>query len=297
MVPSGREAAETDHEGPCSPLPHAVRGVLRQEGLADRQHASFVSGALKLKHSTSAWRKLSAKAPWTDEDLMLLALALDMTPGEFMRRLGAQLEGAKEAFVMVGGSAVPCSAAIGGPVVEEDLPRCDLVVVAREGALRIIEPREVAASERPLRVYSWSGAVQMRQRATATKPLVAVLDDDTKVPLMASEEISEAFLTDVFGDDARLCEELGRKCYDAFVIDWMMKGKTTEDLIRTIRQHEPSGKKAPIYVVTSAVGSGYAVIERDLARVVREYDCRTRQKPVSWYVFKQEIEAELRKAA
>lgn len=281
-------------------LADAIRRVLSTRIGNEREHASWLSATLSIDR-TGAWRKLNGRTPWSDADLMDVATGLNISLEDLFAAMvskddsaAVQDQGsepyvssdAERGTVLMAGVSKEVELVIGSACSPGGLH--DIVAVCRDGAWVCISGAEAAESREPAfevkRIRGWSEAPKMR---------IALLDDEPIVTAHAKELIATQGLHgECFETIGELQDAMQKTPFDAYVLDWLVCGKTSEELIRKVRQME-DGKHKPIVIVTGEITTGM-VTEGDLTRVTQEYNCTTKEKPVRWRLFGAELKAALR---
>jgi DNA-binding response OmpR family regulator len=119
---------------------------------------------------------------------------------------------------------------------------------------------------------------------------VAVLDDDEASADSLSEYLAEVgFHADAYYDLETLIQEVTEGPsgqFDAFVIDWLISGRTAESLIQVIRGKE--NHKTPIFLLTGEISTGRA-LESDVARIIMNYNVSLHEKPTRLSIIAAEL--------
>lgn len=121
---------------------------------------------------------------------------------------------------------------------------------------------------------------------------VAVLDDDQTLSMVICRVLQCCgFRADHFADVASFDAAVGRRRYDAFVLDWQLVGVTTQDVIRRLRQ--ATHVESPIFLYTGQPAVDGAPVEPEIATTLAIHRVQFRQKPYSLRALANEIHQSL----
>lgn len=267
----------------------AVRDHLKAAAVADPN--PWLQAALGLGYS-AVWRKLSGDAAWTLDDLALVAGKQSIGLGALLRDLGCRLDNAITAAVSIHGSNVDASVVLAGGQARDNTTPEALVAVERGGHWMVVCRDQVAAGERYHSVTSL-----VISAGAARKPRVAVIDDNVDICETAAQVLCSTSAMDVsvYVDPAALLAS-DATGFDAYVFDWRFPRSTAEAAIQRLREFDPLRRK-PVWIVTGEAASEGGDVEKALTRVVREFGCKTKEKPIRWVLLREEILQELQEAA
>lgn len=288
----GISVSETEDRGDSSEaslaIGNAVRDLLTQQ---DPKFAvnPWLKSALGLG-ATAVWRKLTGEAKWTAEDLEAVASKMGISLGDLLRSLASRMDNSVKGMCEVDGRDHVIDLVLDEAAALR-IGNVDYVAVERKGQWRVLGPGDVSPGESFRHIKHMSMTMKAGGRAR-----VALLDDDPEITYQAATVLAKSgqIDSDRFDCSEDLIKELdANKQYDAYVFDWRLAEGTSESLIQAIRGREAS-RKTPIFVVTGAIEAEGDAIEDDLARVVRDFGCKTMLKPVRWKLLQAEISQGIR---
>jgi CheY-like chemotaxis protein len=268
--PTPRPAPDIDASGE-PPTSLAVRRFLASHGVREHNHASEIARIIDVDRSQS-YRRLKGDVAWSHTDLRAIARHF----GASDEHLLPQDESARAAAA---GHAVPArirvvhlpptGLLVPGPELGPQ-DSCDLVAVRAGAGWEVyVDGDEPAGAPRH--------AIESLTLRSQAHLQVALLEDDGH----AAAALVDAFrplgiVATPFADTASLLAALGRRRFDAFVLDWLLPEGDAAPAIREIRQHRPH---APVVVVTGALTVDSAM-ERTLLELSARWNFSTLDKPV-----------------
>lgn len=115
----------------------------------------------------------------------------------------------------------------------------------------------------------------IRQRDSVPRR-IAIIDDDRPLATSLAEWFSETGFEATPFTSARELREAGLARFDGFIMDYLLDGESSEEIIETIRRQMPD---APILLLTGRLRDG-TVAEGELMAVLRTSDVTFFEKPV-----------------
>jgi CheY-like chemotaxis protein len=243
-----------------------VRALMERHGVRKYRQSPWLADALGLSYS-QAHRRMTGASPWTLEDLERVGALFGETLAELVAKSPAR--GSMPGYLKAGAVNVACQIWLGEV---DPSPRPESLVAVNAASGWVVLP----ASETPEGATAYKVERFEAKPAAEARRLVAVLDDDPDVTdglcaqLQASGYDARSFYRT---DDLRKAAEQQR--FDAFVIDWIVEDKTTQDLLAVLRHQNAS---APIIVLTGQQLMGPD--EDDIAHAVISLGLVFSEKPV-----------------
>ena len=265
------------------PASAGVRRFLLAHGVKEHNHASEIARIIAVDRSQS-YRRLKGDVAWSHTDLRAIARHFgaaegSLLPGDEAARGGGGAPGASAQPVAAGIDPVPAAIRVPRlPATGMLVPgaalsageRCDLVAVRGEAGWEVW-----ADGDQPpgLRRH----AIEALTLRSVSRLHVALLEDDAR----AAEAMVEAFRPlDIEAESHASADSLlatiGRRRFDAYVLDWLLPDGDAARVVAAIRLHRPH---VPVVVVTGALKAD-SEMERSLLELSVRWNFSTLDKPV-----------------
>lgn len=267
--------AEIDKESAI--IAKKVSELMLRKGIPKRSQSKQLMEVLNLSLS-QAHRKMNGSSNWELSQIRQVADFFGEPFDSFGSLFSAEARLAEEplsaGLIVIEGRELPCKVQIGALLHTTK----NVEFVARQsddGMWTIMEARKATTNDTYYRVKKLELVLKQ-----ARKLSVAVLDDNEASADSLSDYLTATgFHADTFYDIDTLSQavtEDRQERFDAFVIDWLVAGKTAESLIQLIRAKEDP--TAPILLLTGEMVTGRAR-ESDVARMIVEYNVSLYEKP------------------
>jgi CheY-like chemotaxis protein len=262
-----------------------VRALLTRKGIRKMGHTKKLKEILNLSLA-QAHRKLNGSS-WDLAQIRKVAEYFG-EPFDSLSRLFESSDKSTEdsipAILFIGQREFPCAIQIGA--VLHTISNVDFLAYENGTAEWCV--CEASAATDNVKYYKVK-KLELTLKETQ-KLSVAVLDDDEASADSLSEYLAEVgFHADAYYDLETLIQEVTEGPsgqFDAFVIDWLISGRTAESLIQVIRGKE--NHKTPIFLLTGEISTGRA-LESDVARIIMNYNVSLHEKPTRLSIIAAEL--------
>lgn len=266
----------------------AVQAALTAAGFEKGDHNKQLQHVLNITHST-AYRKLTTEAGWTDSDLAAVAAGLKIP----VKRLLAAASGLElrsdsvPAKMHINGVVHDCLVQIGGPASESSYS--EFVVYELAGVKHVTQYEEAAKFPNIHRVLR----IELTPRQH--RPLsVALLEDDHDALDVARIELKQRGLNPTpFRSIAELSTQIDSQKFDVIVLDWWIDGIDVGELIVNIR-NSPLNSSSIIALVTGELRTGGNAREDVIEKFITEYKVKTYMKPARWSLLAAEWQTSIK---
>lgn len=266
----------------------AVRDLMRRKHVPERQHGRRLGEILGLTYS-QAHRKLTGGG-WTLEQLQkvvehfgesLVSIGL----GEVTSTAGGKPAGTMANGVFIVGDSqyrYPCILWLGERI--HPSRRCDFVAYKDGATWYVVEAVRCPGNA----VRHKLNKLEIVLRKTEL-PSVAIVESNRAEADELNEYLNESgFRSTVLSHRASMQRMVSDgNTFDAYVIDWMLGHRITDELITQIRSQP--GSPAAIFVLTADV-SASTVEQDELAKMIMKHDVQLRQKPLPFRTFAAELQ-------
>jgi ActR/RegA family two-component response regulator len=257
---------QPEEDDPPNQAARAVRALLDRHGIAKHRQSAFVGEFFNLSRA-AAHRRVHSTAAWTLEELQAIAEKFGESLPEMLG--GGRSLGGTRATLHVGGVQSPCRVWLqleGGELGNETF------VAMESGGTYTVVPAGSAAGSSPVRRVL---RIEIDQ-AVDEAPRIAVLDDDREVTKAICAALREKGYQAISynGIDA-LMAEIKRSPFDAYILDWKLRGGTVMPLVAMIREETKHGAIA----LLSGRMRDSTVNTQEIAAASGDYNFRVFEKP------------------
>jgi len=244
----------------------AVRALLDRHGIAKHRQSAFVGEFFNLSRA-AAHRRVHSTAAWTLEELQAIAEKFGESLPEMLG--GGRSQGGTRATLHVGDVQSPCRVWL---QPEGGEPGSGTFVAMESGGTYTVVPAGSVAGSSPMRRVL---RIEIDQGADET-PRIAVLDDDREVTKAICAALREKGYQAIpyNGIDA-LMAEIKRSPFDAYILDWKLRGGTVMPLVAMIREETQHGAIA----LLSGRMRDSTVNTQEIAAASADYNFRVFEKP------------------
>ena len=242
-----------------------VRALMERHGLPKYRQSAWLADATGLSYA-QAHRRMSGAAAWTLEDLEQVAKLF----GESLAEVVAMdtSHGSVPAVMKLGPASLPCELWIGEQI---ENPKPDTVVAVKTSSGWAALYASEAADNSTFAVER----LQAKPSAAQRKVIAVFGDDGETVAAICTHLEDKGYDARPFANLADIQSSLrptGR--YDAFVIDWMVGGTPTRELIASIRAQDTN---CPIVLTAQLTDP---TREAEVAEAVTKFSLVFTEKPV-----------------
>lgn len=253
-------------------IEQAIRTALTQKGVATAAHANTLAETFKI--TASQVRRKLRFGVWSLQELLVLQERLGVALSAVLNfSSDSEVRDMEPGVLLINGQEVECQVSP-GPVMTTSSQPANLACSRVQGRWMIstLSALETAAPGQ-LR-----HAVELLQVLDGGSPLrVAVLDDDFPAAESLAMFFSESGYPSMAFSTAKDLIAAGIENFDAFVLDVMLKGGTSYELIGKIKEVDAN---AVITLLTGKV-RGNTPFESEMAEVVRDQQVEFAVKPTS----------------
>jgi CheY-like chemotaxis protein len=252
----------------------SVRDLLLRKGIAKRSQSKKLKEILNLSLS-QAHRKMNGSSNWELSQIKQVADFFGEPFESFHTMFSSPIATGDEdmvpAIFAIEGRKLRCLVRIGASL--HTVRNVDYVASKADGdEWQVYEAASALESGKYYKVKKLELSLKQTRKLT-----VAVLDDDEGSADNLCEYLNETgFHAEAFYDIETLSQVVTEKPFDAYVIDWLIGGKTAEALIKLIRTDESID--APIFLLTGEITTGRAH-ESEVARIIIDYNVSLYEKP------------------
>lgn len=266
-----------------------IRALLTRRGIPKKSHSKKLKEILNLSLSQTH-RKLNGSSNWELAQVRRVAEYFN-EPVEQLSRLLVSSEKQPEqnyfqAVFFLENRELPCVILVDGPL--HSIRRHDYVAYKNASSdWCVCESVNAVDNVKYFKIRELKLVLKETPKLS-----VAVLDDDEASADNLVEYLIEfGFHAEAFYDQETLIQitegsETDGHKIDAYVIDWLINGKTSENLVKAIRSSKNS--ESPIFLLTGEIATG-RVRESDVARIIIDYDVSLHEKPTRLSIITAEL--------
>ncbi len=254
-----------------------VQSLLTRHGVDKRRYSVKVAEVLNLSRS-AAHNRVHGDAQWTWDDVITLGKHFGESLSDMARGVSG---GFVKATLHLDKVRISVSVRLGTGEAEPS----DTFAAFKKTSGWVVAPQEkIGVGLERVKVLEIIHSQE-------SKPIlhVALLDDDKDTLESLAHTLSKAgcnVTTYTNGDN--LVSELDTAVFDAFIVDWLLSNKTSDYVLKAIREKSTDAK---IVILSGQTGEDGKADDAEVAEAIRGYKARFLTKPINPAILLSSLES------
>ena len=244
-----------------------VQSLLSRHGVDKRRYSVKVAEVLNLSRS-AAHNRVHGDAQWTWDDVITLGKHFGESLSDMARGISG---GFVKATMHLDQVRITVDVRLGTTEAEAS----DTFAAFRKQSGWVVAPREkIGVGLEPVKVLEIVHSQEMKPQLR-----IAMLDDDkdTLDSLALTLTNAGCYVTTYTNGD-NLVSELEHSLHDAFIVDWLLSNKTSDYVLKAIREKNDQAK---IVILSGQTGADGKADDAEVAEAIRGYKARFLTKPIN----------------